>query len=102
MHSLGREVFPKSLQALCAAEQSAEYGGIGKQNIARPGTAWGHPRKRIELSVASLCERMWPGQVDGLAAQNMNAFAVFCCEGVVRQMHVEIEARDSVQPAPPV
>src|SRR5262245_25920761 len=82
---------PEIFQALVAAEQYAEDGGVCHQHITRSVAAWRHPEEHIELPVSRFCERMRPGHVDRLSGQNVNGPGVIGSHRVVRQMHMKVK-----------
>jgi hypothetical protein len=53
---LGRNVLPKSLQALVTSEQGGEDRGIRKQYVSTSFTTWRHPEEHVEYAISHLRE----------------------------------------------
>ena len=72
---------------------------LALEDLAPPRAGWRHPYERIEFGVPSLDEGMRPREIDRLAAEHMDLCRAIVRDGVVRQVLVETEIRDAVQPA---
>src|SRR5271170_121703 len=98
--SLGREVLPKCFEAFIATEQSGEDGGIRQQDVSSAIRYGWHPQKHVEFPVSRINKRMRLRHIHGLPRQQMDDLRVVWSDGVVRQVHVEIERLDALKPSP--
>src|SRR5262249_25342047 len=78
-------ISPEMFEALVAAEQRAEDGGVRQQYIACTIAIRRHPEKHVEFAVARFDKRMRPRHVDRLFGQHVNRFCVLRGQRVMRE-----------------
>src|SRR5215207_8614938 len=91
-----REISPEVSQTVISAEQGAEDRRIGKKDVTGAIAIRRHPQQHIELGIAFLGEWMRLQHIDWLARQHVDRVAIVS-HSVVRQVHVKVESRDSVE-----
>jgi len=74
-----RHIVPESRQAFGAAKQGREVGGVHEQDTAAAFAAWRHPETGVEFPIAGRCERMRPGQIDGLVGDAVQTRREIVC-----------------------
>lgn len=66
----GGEVVPQVFEAVGAAEQCGEVGGVEEHDVACTRAGGWHPDQRVEFRVPGGGEGMGPSGVDALASQD--------------------------------
>src|SRR5688572_4097911 len=90
----GRNVLPKILQALRAAEECGEVCGINHQDVTSSSVVRRKPKQAVELRVACRSKWMRAIRIDRLPGEYLYCLSIVIRQRVVRQMRMKIERRN--------